>query len=344
MDISDDEYDPTTESQKNKTTTIKNKNMIDLGFESEGEEYNAEETNGDKKEPEVDLLDQKLFGGQALDENGDDLIQGPDGAIDVESSEDPNKKDVKVKRKRIKLKLDEQRLTNGIENLAPYFCQTFTESDTSPNDEYPDTAIDGDDLTNPKKKYKKYKTNAVKGQDFPSRQKYRGPGHEAADLKKLIMNYRHWAKDMAPFMSFEDVVDKCEKLGSKLAVRDSVESMRYWTGHYIKHDAQRVRLLKQIEEAETLDLEVEARQDLQNFDEDWQQFTSNRGDYNADGNSNNKKNANDPDDISSFIVPNNSIDYENGFDPDQLNSKINSSSSNSNNNNNNKNDKNIYLV
>ena len=42
MDISDDEYDPTTESQKNKTTTIKNKNMIDLGFESEGEEYNAE--------------------------------------------------------------------------------------------------------------------------------------------------------------------------------------------------------------------------------------------------------------------------------------------------------------
>ena len=111
----------------------------EIGFESEGEEYNAEETNSDKKEPEVDLLDQKLFGGQALDENGDELIQGPDGAIDVESSEDPNKKDVKVKRKRIKLKLDEERLTNGIENLAPYFCQTFTESDTSPNDEYPDT-------------------------------------------------------------------------------------------------------------------------------------------------------------------------------------------------------------
>ena len=32
MDISDDEYDPTTESQKNKTTTIKNKSDSDNVF------------------------------------------------------------------------------------------------------------------------------------------------------------------------------------------------------------------------------------------------------------------------------------------------------------------------
>ena len=81
-----------------------------------------------------------------------------------------------------------------------------------------------------KKKMKKSNTNAVKGKDFPSMQVYRDL-KEASDLKKLINNYRHWAKNVAPFMSFEDVVDKCEKLG-RLVVRDTVESMWYWTGHY----------------------------------------------------------------------------------------------------------------
>ena len=182
-----------------------------------------------------------------------------------------------------------------------------------------------------KKKIKKFNTNAVKGMDFPSMQVYRGPGHEASDLKKLITNYRNWAKKVAPFMSFEDVVDKCEKLGSKLVVRDTVESMRYWTGHYVKHDAQRLRLLKQIEEAETLDLEVDARQELQNFDNDWENFTNSRTDYSSTDFTTSrtaKKNANDPDDISSFIVPNNTIEYENGHDPDNFdaNNKISDSS------------------
>ncbi len=309
MDLSDDEYDPTKEIQDKKT-----KNMVDLGFESEGEEYNAGIDN-DLTEPKVDLLDQKLFGGQALNENNDDLNQGPDGAIDVESSE-VDKKEVKVKRKRIKLKLDTERLSNGIENLAPYFCQTYTESSNNSKDEYPD-----ENDSRPNKKFKKFKNNSIKGQDFPSRQRYRGPGYEASDLKKLITNYQHWAKAMAPFLSFEDVVDKCEKLGSKLSVRDTVESMRYWTGHYIKHDAQRARLLKQIEEAETLDLEVDARQDLQNFDDDWEQFISNRDNFRSDSDGKHKKNANDPDDISSFVVPNNSIDYEHGYDPDNFHKK-----------------------
>ena len=36
--------------------------MVDLGFESEGEEYNAADDDDDgKAEPEVDLLDQKLL-------------------------------------------------------------------------------------------------------------------------------------------------------------------------------------------------------------------------------------------------------------------------------------------
>ena len=194
------------------------------------------------------------------------------------------------------------------------------------NDEYPDETD-----THPNKKFKKFKSNSIKGQDFPSRQRYRGPGYEASDLKKLIINYQHWAKAMAPFLSFEDVVDKCEKLGSKLAVRDTVESMRYWTGHYIKHDAQRARLLKQIEEAETLDLEVEARQDLQNFDDDWEQFISNRDNFRSHSDSKHKKNANDPDDISSFVVSNNSIEYEHGYDPDNFHKKYDTSVTTNNN-------------
>ena len=70
------------------------------------------------------------------------------------------------------------------------------------------------------------------------------PDDEASDLKKLINNYRNWAKKVAPFMSFEDVVD-VRKAG-KFVVRDTVDMQ---TGpHYVKHDAQRLRLLKQIEE------------------------------------------------------------------------------------------------
>ena len=333
MELAND-YDPTDGSRggaslEKKKKIQKDKNMVDLGFESEGEEYNAADDDG-KAEPEVDLLDQKLFGGQALEKDNEDLEKGPDGAIDVETTEAASKNEVKVKRKRVKLKLDEERLCNGIEGLAPYFCQTITEetaSNATDGAEEGDPSMDGP----MKKKIKKFNTNAVKGKDFPSTQVYRGPGHEASDLKKLINNYRNWAKKVAPFMSFEDVVDKCEKLGSKLVVRDTVESMRYWTGHYVKHDAQRLRLLKQIEEAETLDLEVDARQELQNFDNDWENFTNSRTDYSSTDFTTSrtaKKNANDPDDISSFIVPNNSIEYENGHDPDNFdaNNKISDSS------------------
>ena len=337
MELAND-YDTTDGSRgatslEKKKKIQKDKDMVDLGFESEGDEYNAADDGDDdgKAEPEVDMMDQKLFGGQALEkDNNEELENGPDGAIDVESTEAASKNEVKVKRKRVKLKLDEDRLCNGIEGLAPYFCHTITEdvlgnSTDGGNEE--DPSMEGPT----KKKMKKFNTNAVKGKDFPSMQVYRGPGNEASDLKKLINNYRHWAKNVAPFMSFEDVVDKCEKLGSKLVVRDTVESMRYWTGHYVKHDAQRLRLLKQIEEAETLELEVDARQELQNFDNDWEQFTNSRTDYNSNDFTTSrtaKKNANDPDDISSFIVPNDSIQYENGHDPDNFdaNNKISDSS------------------
>ena len=90
--------------------------------------------------------------------------------------------------------------------------------------------------------------------------------------------------------------------------------------------------MKQIEEAETLELEVDARQELQkNFDNDWEQFTNSRTDYNSNdftASQTAKKNANDPDDISSFIVSNNSIEYENGQTPDNFdaNNKISDSS------------------
>ena len=168
MELAND-YDPTDGSRggaslEKKKKIQKDKNMVDLGFESEGEEYNAADDDG-KAEPEVDLLDQKLFGGQALEKDNEDLENGPDGAIDVETTEAASKNEVKVKRKRVKLKLDEERLCNGIEGLAPYFCQTITEETVS-------NATDGVEEGDPsvegpvKKKIKKFNANAVKGMDF----------------------------------------------------------------------------------------------------------------------------------------------------------------------------------
>ena len=64
MELAND-YDPTDGSRggaslEKKKKIQKDKNMVDLGFESEGEEYNAADDDG-KAEPEVDLLDQKLL-------------------------------------------------------------------------------------------------------------------------------------------------------------------------------------------------------------------------------------------------------------------------------------------
>ena len=42
--------------------------------------------------------------------------------------------------------------------------------------------------------------------------KFRGKGHEASDLKLLMSRYEHWAHRLFPKMTFQDVLERIEKL------------------------------------------------------------------------------------------------------------------------------------
>ena len=205
--------------------------MVDLGFDSEGDEYtgNSNSTTGktvlhtDDKDPDaVDL----------------EIHTAPDG------TNEQALKAVKPKRKRVTL--DDQRLTGtkGLQLLAPGCCRPTKLKPTE--------------------------------KDFPSRQKCHGPGYEGSDLACLLRNYRSWAKQLAPFMSFEDVVEKCEKIGGKLSVREAVQSMRYWTGQFNHHNNRKTKLMNKIRGAATLEEEAEAKNELKDLEMAWDDLISAR--------------------------------------------------------------------
>lgn len=56
--------------------------------------------------------------------------------------------------------------------------------------------------------------------------KFRGKGHEAADLKTLIRHMEHWAHRLFPKLQFEDFVDRVEYLGSKKEVQTCLKRIR----------------------------------------------------------------------------------------------------------------------
>lgn len=61
---------------------------------------------------------------------------------------------------------------------------------------------------------------------FPMKCKFRGRGHETADLKNLMLNYKEWAFWLHPGLAFSDVLDKCELLGKSKLVRDKMQALR----------------------------------------------------------------------------------------------------------------------
>jgi len=56
--------------------------------------------------------------------------------------------------------------------------------------------------------------------------KFKGRGHEAADAAELMRGYKSWAATLAPFMAFEDLTSRCDKLKSKVIVSSLLEKMR----------------------------------------------------------------------------------------------------------------------
>ncbi|XP_006831577.1 PREDICTED: TIMELESS-interacting protein [Chrysochloris asiatica] len=56
--------------------------------------------------------------------------------------------------------------------------------------------------------------------------KFKGKGHEAEDLKKLIRQMEHWAHRLFPKLQFEDFVDRVEYLGNKKEVQTCLKRIR----------------------------------------------------------------------------------------------------------------------
>ncbi|XP_075392120.1 TIMELESS-interacting protein [Tenrec ecaudatus] len=56
--------------------------------------------------------------------------------------------------------------------------------------------------------------------------KFKGKGHEAEDLKKLIRHMEHWAHRLFPKLKFEDFVDRVEYLGNKKEVQTCLKRIR----------------------------------------------------------------------------------------------------------------------
>ncbi|XP_049761762.1 TIMELESS-interacting protein [Elephas maximus indicus] len=56
--------------------------------------------------------------------------------------------------------------------------------------------------------------------------KFKGKGHEAEDLKKLIRHMEHWAHRLFPKLQFEDFIDRVEQLGNKKEVQTCLKRIR----------------------------------------------------------------------------------------------------------------------
>ena len=56
--------------------------------------------------------------------------------------------------------------------------------------------------------------------------RFKGKGHEATDLRRLLDKYREWGHTLLPEMEFTDLVEKIEKLKHNSRVRDRVNFIR----------------------------------------------------------------------------------------------------------------------
>lgn len=79
--------------------------------------------------------------------------------------------------------------------------------------------------------------------EFP-KMKFKGRGHEARDLKKLLVQYKEWAYEMHPYLAFEDVTAKMSKWSHGAIVTAEMnkarerERARRWPDefHYMSED------------------------------------------------------------------------------------------------------------
>lgn len=61
---------------------------------------------------------------------------------------------------------------------------------------------------------------------FPQICRFRGAGHEADDLRRLMRCYKEWAHALFPQLAFEDLLDRVQKLSGRARVRKRLDELR----------------------------------------------------------------------------------------------------------------------
>jgi len=63
-------------------------------------------------------------------------------------------------------------------------------------------------------------------ENFPREDMFRGRGFELQDMKKMFKMYKEWGFQMHPGLNFQDLLSKCETIGTKAIVKDHMKTLR----------------------------------------------------------------------------------------------------------------------
>ncbi|XP_028399152.1 TIMELESS-interacting protein-like [Dendronephthya gigantea] len=88
-----------------------------------------------------------------------------------------------------------------------------------------------------------------------SEENFKGKGHEVSDLNKLLCRFEHWAQCLMPRWPFNNVVQKCELLGSKSKVKNELKRIRQSEEEVIRGEPDEEGNEETEGQAETIDEE-----------------------------------------------------------------------------------------
>jgi len=131
-------------------------------------------------------------------------------------------------------------------------------------------------------------------EEFPNACNFRGRGHEAQDIKRLISKYKEWAFQLYPNIAFPDMLNRLDSLGKKGAVSIEMEKLR---------DRERNRYLVEVLNVPLSEIRIperEANRSSKNYEyeeeADWEKSTDN-------SNNNNNNNNNNEDSTADLTSP-----------------------------------------
>lgn len=194
--------------------------------------------NGDKvKAAEEIPEDDDIFGDSVLASSASSAMrrQGIAPAADISGDLDGVSAAGAIRVRKPRPKLDENVLCgeHGISTLYDSAKQLVASSAPDPNANPLDAANNNPDSSRIiRKRGMQSDGNAPAGRGRATRSMLDDtPGSELRSLRNVMNQYRSWANTAFPGVTFDDFLERCEKLGGSRQVRDMMDLMRYRVQH-----------------------------------------------------------------------------------------------------------------